>query len=215
MTTHIRGFTLYELLLTTILIALISGLAIPSYSAGIARQRQRVEIDALFHAMHLARKESVMRRKVISLCPSLDGSSCAKSRDWSNGWLMFENNDRDSPPVIDPGEVLLKNHRVDDQVRITAIDRHLPSGPRSCGPRMVRSFFATPLSEFHPRLWSSAIQGVRESPIKRRKVKAIFVRNSVMPTAAIRRLSVPKGRVSAVGTMQKTTIYSGPHGNGC
>jgi type IV fimbrial biogenesis protein FimT len=120
MTTHIKGFTLYELLLTTILVALISGLAIPSFSASIARQRQRVEIDALFHALHLARKESVMRRKVVSLCPSLDGRSCAKSRDWSNGWLMFENNDRDSPPRIDPDEVLLKDHRVDDQVRITS-----------------------------------------------------------------------------------------------
>ena len=73
MTTQYKGFTLYELLITIILIALISGLAIPSFSASIARQRQRVEIDALFHAIHLARKESIMRRKVVSLCPSLNG----------------------------------------------------------------------------------------------------------------------------------------------
>ena len=57
MSIHIKGFTLYELLITIILIVLISGLAIPSFSASIARQRQRVEIDALFHAIHLARKE--------------------------------------------------------------------------------------------------------------------------------------------------------------
>lgn len=119
MTIHIKGFTLYELLITIILIVLISGLAIPSFSASIARQRQRVEIDALFHAIHLARKESIMRRKVVSLCPSLDGKICSPSRDWSSGWLMFENKDRDSPPRIDPDELLLKSHRVSDQVRIT------------------------------------------------------------------------------------------------
>jgi len=119
MTTRFKGFTLYELLMSIVLIVLISGLAIPSFSAGIARQRQRVEIDALFHAIHLARKESIMRRKVVSLCPSLNGQSCSPGRDWSSGWLMFENKDRDSPPRIDPDELTLLNHRVDDQVRIT------------------------------------------------------------------------------------------------
>ena len=114
------GFTLYELLITIVLIALISSLAIPSFAASIARQRQRAEIDALFHAIHLARKESIMRRKVVSLCPSLDGRSCSASRDWSSGWLMFENKDRDSPPRIDAGEPILANHRVDDAVRISA-----------------------------------------------------------------------------------------------
>jgi len=120
MTTRRKGFTLYELLITITLIVLVSGLALPSFSAIIARQQQRVEIDALFHAIHLARKESIMRRKVVSLCPSLDGRSCSPSRDWSGGWLMFENKDRDSPPRIDPDEIILANHRVDDQVRITA-----------------------------------------------------------------------------------------------
>ena len=80
-----RGFTLLELIITTVLIAVLTAIAIPSYSASIARQRQRVEIDALFHALHLARKESIMRRKVVSLCPSLDGNSCTPSRDWSSG----------------------------------------------------------------------------------------------------------------------------------
>jgi type IV fimbrial biogenesis protein FimT len=120
MTTQIRGFTLYELLVTIILVVMISGLAIPSFSASIARQRQRVEINALFHAIHLARKESIMRRKVVSLCPSRDGRNCSPGRDWSSGWLMFENSDRDSPPRNDPNESILTNHRVDDQVRISA-----------------------------------------------------------------------------------------------
>ena len=120
MTTQFRGFTLYEMLITIILLALISGLAIPSFSSSIARQRQRVEIDALFHAIHLARKESIMRRKVVSLCPSTDGHECSASHNWSSGWLMFENKDRDSPPRIDPGESILARHRIDDQVRISA-----------------------------------------------------------------------------------------------
>lgn len=109
-----QGFTLYELLVTLLLVALLAGLATPSLSAMMARQQQRVEINALFHAIHLARKESILKRKVVSLCPSSDGNTCLPGSDWSMGWLMFENADRDSPPQVDPGETVLTSHRVND-----------------------------------------------------------------------------------------------------
>jgi type IV fimbrial biogenesis protein FimT len=115
-----RGYTLYELLLTTLLVAALLALAIPSFSATLARHRQRAELDALFHAFHHARKESIMRRRVVSLCPSDDGLTCGLNADWSNGWLMFENRDRDSPPRLDPGEILLRQHRVDPALQISA-----------------------------------------------------------------------------------------------
>jgi type IV fimbrial biogenesis protein FimT len=107
-----RGYTLYELLITVLLLALMSAIAVPSFSASLARSRQRAELDALFHAIHVARKESIMRRKVVSICPSDDGKTCGHDAQWSSGWLMFENTDRDSPPRIDAGEALLQQHAV-------------------------------------------------------------------------------------------------------
>ena len=104
-----RGYTLYELLMTLALIAIIVGLGLPSFAGIAARNRQHVEINALFHAFHLARKESIMRRRVVSICPSLDGLSCEPGRDWSTGWLMFENTDKDQPPRRDLDEPLLKD----------------------------------------------------------------------------------------------------------
>jgi type IV fimbrial biogenesis protein FimT len=115
-----RGFTLYELLMTLGLAALLLTIGIPSFSAALARNRQAIEINALFHALHLARKESIMRRKVVSLCPSRDDSTCNPDTDWSSGWILFENTDRDSPPQIDPGELVLRSHRVADSTRIRA-----------------------------------------------------------------------------------------------
>lgn len=114
------GFSLYELLMTLTLIAVVIGLGVPSFAGITARNRQHVEINALFHAIHLARKESIMRRRVVSICPSLDGLVCSPSRDWSAGWLMFENADKDSPPQRDPGEPLLQAHSVAGQIRISA-----------------------------------------------------------------------------------------------
>lgn len=118
-----RGYTLYELLVTMLIVAMVLAFGVPSFAALMARQQQRIEIDALFHAIHLARKESLMRRKVVSLCPSMDGKTCRPGDDWSRGWIMFENSDRDSPPRIDDGEALLQHHAVAENVTIRA-NRH-------------------------------------------------------------------------------------------
>lgn len=117
---RLRGFTLYELVMTLGLTAILLSAGIPSFYQILSKNRQTVEINALFHALHLARKESIMRRKVVSLCPSLDGETCHRDKDWSSGWIMFENADRDSPPQVDPGEIVLRSHRVSDTVRIRA-----------------------------------------------------------------------------------------------
>ena len=114
------GFSLLELLLTIAIAALILTLALPSFGTLAARSAQRVELDALFHAVHLARKASIMRKQVVSICPSMDGTACNPGRDWSRGFLVFENRDRDDPPQIDTGEILLHRHRATGSVRITA-----------------------------------------------------------------------------------------------
>ena len=114
------GFTLYELLLTVALIAILASISVPSFSAMLAKARQTAELNNLFHVIHLARKESVVHRQVVSLCPSADGQTCLPGNDWSPGWIMFENTDRDSPPRVDPGEIIVRAHDVADSVRIIA-----------------------------------------------------------------------------------------------
>ena len=114
------GFSLLELLLTIALAALILGLGLPSFGKLGARTRQGVAIDALFHAVHLARKESITRRQVVSLCPSFDGRRCTPGTDWSGGFLMFENRDRDEPPQVDRDEPVLQRHAAPENLVITA-----------------------------------------------------------------------------------------------
>jgi type IV fimbrial biogenesis protein FimT len=106
--------------MTLTLVALLLSLGVPGFSGTLARSRQAAEINALFHAIHLARKESIVQRQTVSLCASDDGRTCAGSTDWSAGWVVFRNADGDSPPVVDAGEVVLQAHAVDPRVRITA-----------------------------------------------------------------------------------------------
>lgn len=116
----IRGYSLYELLITMAIGAVVLGASVPMFSDVLARNRQRAEINALFHAMYDARKQSLASRRVVSLCPSDGRPQCQPGTDWSNGWIMFVNADRDWPPFVDSGESIIRYHRVHSQVRLTA-----------------------------------------------------------------------------------------------
>lgn len=106
------GYSLYELIITIGVVALIMTLGVPSFGKMLADHRLKVEVDALFHAIHLARKESIVRRRAVTLCPSQDGEKCDSGFDWSVGWIMFVNLDRDMPASRDPGEPVLQRFSV-------------------------------------------------------------------------------------------------------
>ena len=115
-----HGYSLLELLMTIAIAAIVITLGLPSFGALKARNAQRVELNALFHAVHLARKGSIVRKQVVSICPTADGTACSPGRDWSGGFLVFENSDRDEPPELDNGEILLHRHLASPSVQITA-----------------------------------------------------------------------------------------------
>ena len=78
-----HGYSLLELLMTIAIAAIVITLGLPSFGALKARNAQRVELNALFHAVHLARKGSIVRKQVVSICPTADGTACSPGRDWS------------------------------------------------------------------------------------------------------------------------------------
>jgi len=120
MPTGLRGYSLVELVFTVAIAAIVLATGVAMLDGTVARNRQATEIDALFHAIHLARKESILRRRAVSLCPSTDLVTCSPGYDWSDGFILFVNHDRDEPPRIDDNEPVLGRHFGSDTVRITA-----------------------------------------------------------------------------------------------
>ena len=61
-----RGFSLYELTMTITLVGLVLTLGIPSFGSIVANHRLKVEVNALFHAVHLARTTDPLRARCMT-----------------------------------------------------------------------------------------------------------------------------------------------------
>lgn len=110
-----HGMTLYELLVSLSVVAVLASAALPAFSILSAKSRQYTEITALFHAIHRARKASIVQRREVSLCPSDDGATCADRADWSAGWILYF-----VPSEGKGNDVIVLAHDVADSVRVTA-----------------------------------------------------------------------------------------------
>ncbi len=75
-----RGFTLIELMMAIVIIAILTTLAGPSLVDLINDQRAKSAATDLFVAMNVARSEAVKRNTTVTLSP--------KSGDWTNGWVV-------------------------------------------------------------------------------------------------------------------------------
>jgi type IV fimbrial biogenesis protein FimT len=85
------GFTLIELLVTLVLLGVLAGLAAPSFTDTIRRNRLATQTNELAAALALARTEAIRRNGRAGVCPSdEDQTACSTdSDDWVNGWLVW------------------------------------------------------------------------------------------------------------------------------
>lgn len=102
-----RGLTLIELTTTLAVAAISLAVIVPGWSAFADRSRVTTTANQLLTHLRYARNEAVTRNRMISLCPSDDGSTCSGDPlGWQRGYLVFE--DRDGNRQRTNGETLLK-----------------------------------------------------------------------------------------------------------
>ena len=118
---RVNGMTLFELLLSLSIVAVISAVAMPAF-ADLRRSATRTAtVNDFLHALYLARSEAINRMEIVSVCRSEDGQACDHDLpDWAGGWLVFANSDRDQPPQVDPDEPVLRSYPGWPGGRITA-----------------------------------------------------------------------------------------------
>ncbi len=87
-----KGVTLVELIVCISMLAVLTGLAVPSFSNLLSDWRRDSAIRDFMGDLQLARSTALRTSRTVVMCASTDGVSCANaanSSDWRQGWIVF------------------------------------------------------------------------------------------------------------------------------
>lgn len=84
-----RGFSLLEMMVAIVILAILLAIAVPSFKTTIQKHRLRSAADNLQAAVDYARSEAVLRATYVSLCASADGATCSAAKTYETGWLVY------------------------------------------------------------------------------------------------------------------------------
>lgn len=93
-----HGLTLVELVMTVTIAAVGLALALPAFDSVQQRTRAATARHSITTALMTARSSAVMRRQPVTACPSADGVRCSGDRDWSQGWIVYHDPNRQPQP---------------------------------------------------------------------------------------------------------------------
>jgi len=90
-----HGFTLYELMITVMIVGVILTFGIPNLNAFTQNGRMTSTANDLHAAFQLARSESARARTNITICASADPMGAASTCDgtWDQGYIVFIDDD--------------------------------------------------------------------------------------------------------------------------
>ena len=121
------GFTLIEMMITMVILAVLITVVAPSFSNMIKDNRILSDVYAMRAGLNSARSEALTQRTIVTFCPSDDGATCEDpDPDWKHGYIAFTDFDGDGDPA-DPNDLVFLA-KVIDADTLDAIKYEDPDG---------------------------------------------------------------------------------------
>lgn len=89
MKSNARGFTLLELMTAVTVLAVLLGLAVPSFREVSRNNRVTAAQNDLVTAFTYARSEALRLSQPVSVCATEDAATCSGAENWATGWIAF------------------------------------------------------------------------------------------------------------------------------
>lgn len=106
MKAQVRGWTLVEVIVVLVILAVLIAMALPSFLGVIRQTRLAVATHELMSMIALARSEAISRNSRTVLCVATGQAGCALDGGWHQGWLLFE--DINSNGALDVTEQIIR-----------------------------------------------------------------------------------------------------------
>ena len=114
------GFTLYELMITLLVIGVILSFGMANLGDFNRNGRMTATANDLHAAFHLARSESARAKTNITVCASADSAQCGGT--WEQGFVVFQDNDGDL--TVNGADTVLRAHGAAE----TGVSMVVPNG---------------------------------------------------------------------------------------
>lgn len=105
------GASMVEVVVGALLAGILAMWAFPAYNHSVQNKQLHVVRNELISLLHTARKEAVVKRTPVVLCPlSSTALTCGTPSDWSNGWLLFfdrAEGQADSGAVVSDADLII------------------------------------------------------------------------------------------------------------
>lgn len=86
---RVRGFTLIELMVGIVVLAILAGLALPNFRNFSRRSMVTAQANAVLADLQYARSDAITRRVVTMMCASTSGSACLSANTFESGWAVY------------------------------------------------------------------------------------------------------------------------------
>ena len=101
-----NGFTITELLIVMVIVAILLSIGVPSYRYITNSYRMSAEVNGLLGDLMFARAEALKEGQNVTVCVSTDGATCTGGNKWAGGWIAFS--DPTNFGTVDAGETVLR-----------------------------------------------------------------------------------------------------------
>lgn len=101
-----RGFTLVELMVAIVVLAILLAIGVPSFRDAALSSRLTGYANDLVASSQLARSEAIKRNSAVLLCASKSGTACGIDADtgWEAGWIVLAPARDVEVPTADPDD---------------------------------------------------------------------------------------------------------------